>query len=189
MGGEHHLKELNKVAQTVGAKFTIKDVEAFDFRAYPYRCSFDGMSFKLMAGLVAQQGEGLHKLDLPFVPLCSHSLHQDTSLSLLKASEEWKIQTVLVSPLSFSHGDIWTVLARSAATGHIGNMKFGFNKGKTGRSSKEDVRAVWEIAETFEVEVIDGDYPGTLIRIGGGRGEDPKTTWEVAYETVLNNIC
>ena len=142
-----------------------------------------------MAELVAQQGEGLHKLDLPFVPLCSHSLHQDTSLSLLKASEEWKIQTVLVSPLSYSHGDIWTVLARSAATGHIGNMKFRFNKGKTGRSSKEDVRAVWEIAETFEVEVIDGDYPGTLIRIGGGRGEEPKTTWEEAYETVLNNIC
>ena len=98
-----------------------------------------------------------------------------TRLSLLKASEEWKIQTVLVSPLSYSHGDIWTLLARSAATGHIGNMKFRFNKGKTGRSSKEDVRAVWEIAETFEVEVIDGDYPGTLIRIGGGRGARMKT--------------
>ena len=68
-------------------------------------------------------------------------------------------------------------------------MKFRIDKGKTGRISKEVVKAVWEIAETLEVSVIDGDYPGTLVRIGGGRGEEPKTTWEEAYETVLNNIC
>ena len=61
-------------------------------------------------------------------------------------------------------------------------------------TSKEDVkyvRAVWEIAEKLEVVVYDHDQDltGTLIQIRGGRGEDPKTTWEEAYETVLNNIC
>ena len=76
---------------------------------------------------------------------------------------------------SYSYGDIWTELARSAATGHIGTMKFCIDKERAVRTSKEDVKAVWEIAETFEVEVIDGDYPGTLIRIGGGRGARMKT--------------
>ena len=188
MGGEHHLKELNQVAQTVGAKFTIKEVEAFaDFRGYPYR-SWHGKSFELMAGLVAQQGEGLHKLELAFVSLCSYSQVWDTCLSLLKASEEWKIQTLSATWQGFSNsgGDIWTELARNAASGHIGTMKFLIYKGMTARTSKEDMKAVWEIAETLEVEVIDR---GTLIRIGGGRGEDPKTTWEEAYDTVLNNIC
>ena len=178
MVGEEHLEELNQAAQTVGAKFTIKEVRA---------CLFYYYCFPLMAGLVAQQEEGLHKLELPFVSLCSYSQVMDTCLSLLKASEEWKIQT-LSFRLSFSNsgGDIWTELARKAASGHIGTMKFRIYKGMTARTSKEDMKAVWEIAETLEVEVIDR---GTLIRIGGGRGEDPKTTWEEAYDTVLNNIC
>ena len=52
----------------------------------------------------------------------------------------------------------------------------------------EDMKPVWEIAETLEVDVFDRDGTGiSRIRIGGGRGENPKTTWEEA-ETVLNNI-
>ena len=43
------------------------------------------------------------------------------------------------------------------------------------------VKAVWEISEEVQVE----DRPP----IGGGRGRDPKITWEEAYETLLKNIC
>ena len=172
-------------------------MEAFaDFRGYPYR-SWHGKSFELMARLVDQQGEGLYKLELPFFIHHSHSQHQDTSLSLLKACKEWKIQTLYPDSVphflaawqgfSNSHGDIWTELAKSAATGHIGTMKFPIHKGKI---SKENVKAVWEIAQTLEVRVLaGGTNPETVIRIGGGRGEDPKTTWEEAFETVLYNIC
>ena len=194
------MEELNEAAQTAGAKFTIKEVKAFeDFKAYAFRASFQGRSFDLMAKLVDQQREGLHKLELPFLPLptralvYSHSQPQNTSLSLLKACEEWKIQTLQIL-FSYSQGDIWTELARSASTGQIGTMKFHIHKGKTERTSKENVKAVWEIAETLEVRVMEGGggyNPETVIRIGGGRGEDPKTSWEEAFETVLllYNIC
>ena len=57
------------------------------------------------------------------------------------------------------------------------------------QASKEDVKAVWEITEKMEVVVIDGDNPGTVIQIGGGRGKESKMTWEEAYQTVLYNMC
>ena len=42
---------------------------------------------------------------------------------------------------------------------------------------KEDVKAIWEIAETVWAR---------RIEIGGGRREDPKTTWEEACEELKN---
>jgi len=177
MVGEEHLEELNQAAQTVGAKFTIKEVKADRF-----------YDLATVAGLVTQQEEGLHKLELDFFSLCSKDL--DNCISLLKASEEWKIQTLsschesweFFSPTWFSK---WAELARSAPTGHIGTMEFLFYKGLTARASMEDMKSVWEIAETLEVDVTDRTGI-SRIRIGGGRGENPKTTWEEAYETVLN---
>ena len=54
------------------------------------------------------------------------------------------------------------------------------------RPKKEDVKAVWEIAEMFNPFIF---INGERIVIGGGRGEAPKTTWEEAYENQLKNIC
>ena len=197
MGGVHHLKELNRVAEAVGSKFTIKEVKAFD------DFSGDDESSQLVAALVdGQQGEGgLHKLEFQSVTLFPYHKHHHLH-SLLKASEGWKIQTLsicldqffLAKGFLYSYGVIWMALARNAVSGQIGTMKFPIYKGRAEKTNKEDVkhvRAVWEITEKFEVDVFDQgqNFLGTLIQIGGGRGEDPKTTWEEAYETVLNNIC
>ena len=199
MGGLYHLKELNRVAEAVGSKFTIKEVKAFD------DFSGDDGSTQLVAALVdGQQGEargGLHKLEFQSVTLFPYNKHHHLHY-LLKASEVWKIQTLsinlnhlnLAKGFSYSYGVIWMALARNAVSGQIGTMKFPIYKGGAEKTNKEDVkhvRAVWEISEKFEVKVFNQgqNFPGTLIQIGGGRGEDPKTTWEEAYETVLNNIC
>ena len=45
---------------------------------------------------------------------------------------------------------------------------------------KEDFKKVWEIVEKFEVDFA--------VLIGGGRGEEPKTSWEEAYKTLCHNI-
>ena len=77
-------------------------------------------------------------------------------------------------------------MARSAATGQIGTVRFPIYKGNMKRAKKEDVKAVWEIAERFNPFIY---INAERIVIGGGRGEDPKTTWEEAYENQLKHIC
>ena len=61
------------------------------------------------------------------------------------------------------------------------------------KAKKEDVKAVWEIAEKLMQESNPFDYHhadnNDGIVVGGGRGEDPKTTWEEAYEILLKKIC
>ena len=75
----------------------------------------------------------------------------------------------------------WTELARSAASGHIGTLIIWFDVREViQKTQKEDLKAVWEIAEKLEF-VGNGDG----IAMGGGRGGDPKTSWEEAYQTFL----
>ena len=183
IGGKDQLNELHKVARAVGAKFSVKEVKTFPFSSKH--------TIDLIAMLVDEQQwrgeEGLYKLELPYVKL-DHSYlpKRDPSLALLKASEEWKIENLAIGlerPLP------WRALAQGAATGHIGTLKFSVDTRSAKQASKEDVKAVWEITEKMEVVVIDGDNPGTVIQIGGGRGKESKMTWEEAYQTVLYNMC
>ena len=200
MGGEYHLEELKQVARTIGAKFAIKEVKAF---LIPSQRQLANDGFKLIAMLVDEQQwrgeEGLRKLEISDVKLCPMMKHlpkQDPLLSLLKASQEWKIETLAIGvahgPMlkggfSYLGVEMWRALARAAATGHIGTIKYRVYKGSK-QGHKEDVKAVWEITKKMEV-TVDEDNPGTLIQIGGGWGEEPKMTWEEAYQTVLHNIC
>ena len=183
IGGEDQLNELHKVARAVGAKFSIKEVKAFPFSS--------SHTTDLLAMLLDEQQwrgeEGLCKLELSYVKL-DHSYlpKRDPSLALLKASEEWKIENLAIGlerPLP------WRALAQGAATGHIGTLKFSVDTRSAKQASKEDVKAVWEITEKMEVVVIDGDNPGAVIQVGGGRGKESKMTWEKAYQTVLYNMC
>ena len=178
MGGEGHLKELIRVAQTVGSKFSIKEVTTY--APLPLgcmlRCGIAGVArpetFHLISGLVGQQGgERLGKLNLHSVLLQEHD---DPFFSLLESSKEWKIQKL---DFELCH-EYWTALARSASAGHIGTIKFSTRNGK--KICKEDFKKVWEIVEKFEVDFA--------VLIGGGRGEEPKTSWEEAYKTLFNNI-
>ena len=102
--------------------------------------------------------------------------------SLLESSKEWKIQELDFCMCQ----EYWTALARSAPAGHIGTMKLDFHKGSDGEKiCKEDFEKVWEIVEKFEVDIIDKDWNSTDVLIGGGRGEEPKTSWEEAYKTLF----
>ena len=147
--------------------------------------------------LVGQQKEGLDKLELhsftnrdqqsfSSAAVGHWSLREDQEIffSLVRASKEWKVHKVILNPRQ-QNGEFWAALARSAGTGHIGTVQFPIYKAKIKRVKKEDVRAVWEIAERFRSVIEE------RIEIGGGRAteEDPKTTWEEAYENQLKKIC
>ena len=47
-----------------------------------------------------------------------------------------------------------------------------------------DIKTLWEISEEV---VVDYQYEPT--HIGGGRGEEPKITWQEAYDILLKKIC
>ena len=201
MGSEGELKELNRVAQAVGSKFTIKEVKTFAPLLMGCRLPFQMVNWKtirLISDWVDQQGEeGLDNLDLHSVWDCRALGMLNTGLeslfSLLETSKDWKIQTLRLSQWP----EYWTALAH-IGTGHIGTLELTIYKGKAEKVCKEDVQKVWEMVKVMEVrvmEVVGGDprdpnYEITDdVRIGGGGGEEPKTSWEEAYDTVLNNIC
>ena len=139
--------------------------------------------------------EGLSKLEISEVKLFpnKHLPKRDPLLSLLKASQEWKIETLVIDqPLGIIAYQTWRTLAQATLTasgldtsGHIGTLKYQLGKNKQGH--EEDVKSVWEITE--KMELLSKITNQVQIVIGGGRGEDPKTNWEEAYETLLKNIC
>ena len=183
---EGHLHELHNLAQVVGAKFTVKEVKSIEHT--PHQMGFFE-SLKLIAALVDQQGEGLDKLELNSVNYSYCLVYQDIFYSLVKGSKEWKFQNVFINNFLMGIPFIWEALARSAGTGHIGTIRFYpiFYEKDMQRAGKVDVKAVWEITE--KMELLSKITNQVQIVIGGGRGEDPKTNWEEAYETLLKNIC
>ena len=181
------------MAHTVGSKFSIKEVTTY--APLPLgcmmRCGMEGVAepetLNLISGLVGQQGgERLGKLDLYSVLLPYQNKDQEHGpfFSLLESSKEWKIQKLDFCLCQ----EYWTALARSAPAGHIGTMKLSLHKGSGEKICKEDLKKVWEIVEKFEVDIVDEDWNSTDVLIGGGRGEESKTSWEEAYKTLFHNI-
>ena len=85
-----------------------------------------------------------------------------------------------------AESDWWRELTKSSAKGHIGTSEFYIARPhQFARPKMKFVKAVWEMSE--EVKVV--DFRTYLPPIGGGRGRDPKITWEEAYETLLKTIC
>ena len=170
--GEGQLSQLHNVALVVGAEFTIKEVKTF---ADLHPSDRSGLkAFKLIRRLVDQQNGGLDKLELQSTFFLD-SIYQAIFLSLVRACKEWKVLGKLITGTYD-----WTELARSAASGHIGTLIIWFDVREViQKTQKEDLKAVWEIAEKLEF-VGNGDG----IAMGGGRGGDPKTSWEAAYKTL-----
>ena len=110
-------------------------------------------------------------------------------LSLVEASQEWRIQILWIHLLPDGGCSDWlTELTKSSAKGHIGSSEFYIfqtDQFAFARPKMKFVKAVWEMSE--EVKVV--DFRTYLPPIGGGRGRDPKITWEEAYETLLKTIC
>ena len=99
----------------------------------------------------------------------------------MKASKSWEIQTLSTSGFHTS----WAGLAKVAATGQIGTLEFDIRP-----PSKEDVKAVWEIAEKFKAVICNDNFElASRVQIEGGKGADPKMTWEDAYKTLLKQLC
>ena len=165
----------SKVATTVAA--------VVDLRWLPH---WQGRRLSLNAML---KEEGLDKLELQSVDFPSlQKKHQaDSIFSLIKASKEWKVEEVSLMPtLLGDDSTFWAALAKNVGTGHIGTLEFPpIYKENMQRARKEDVKAVWEIAEKLR-HYFYNHNGGTVI--GAGRGEEPKTTWEEAYETLLENM-
>ena len=182
-----HLSDLTMAARKVGANFTIKEVFGWPGHA----------TLKLIAALVNEHQlkgeEGLLKLDLSSSNI-HHIYFPKVVLSLLKASQEWKIDRLVVDLVlrQSTNAPMWRTLAQAAATGHIGTLHVrgtGVDlSGEYKAGQKEDVKAVWEITEKT---VVENPYGTVEIgEIGGGRAkEELKITFEEAYQTVLYKIC
>ena len=183
---EGHLEELCSVSDTIGAQFAIKEVKTS--QQFQMHCRFDKIDpFKMISALFDWSGEepGLDKLEMLSIELYSGC--HDSFFSLLKASKSWEIQTLSTSGFHTS----WAGLAKVAATGQIGTLEFDIVTFfvKIRPPSKEDVKAVWEIAEKFKAVIIDNDERVSRVQIEGGKGADPKMTWEDAYKTLLKQLC
>jgi len=109
-------------------------------------------------------------------------------MKLIEASKEWVIQTVALTNVprlapAVMSKMILAELGRCSATGHVGQLKLYDFMDVEQWLIKEDVRAVWEIAEKVVIFRL-----GFENLIGGGRDKDTNVTWEEAYE-LLNMIC
>ena len=197
MAGSSYRQEFNRAAQAVAAKFTIKKLH---FRGIRYEIE----TLRMIARQVEEQGEeGLSKLEFD-TDSCDYYWVEEARnifLSLVEASQEWRIQTLRIRLLQDGGcSDWWTELTKSSAKGHIGTSDFYIARPPQfafARPKMKFVKAVWEISEEVFVDLgTTGGYRwgtnflvGDLPCIGGGRGRDPKITWEEAYETLLKYIC
>ena len=113
----------------------------------------------------------------------------------MKASKEWTVQSITIGLLGSDHclssGEVWRTLAEKAGCGQIGTLVLLVNIEEVGTANKEDVKLVWEISEKLEVEFYTMSNEELVLtsRRAGGRGMDPKTTWEEVFQDVLKKIC
>ena len=112
-------------------------------------------------------------------------------VSLVKASKEWIVQSITIGLLgSDSNEEIWRTLAKKAGCGQIGKLVLLVNTEEVATVNEEDVKEVWKISERLEVEFYSMSNEELILssRCAGGRGADPKTTWEEVYQDVLKKI-
>ena len=177
MAGESYMHMFNRVAQAVEAKFTIEKVHCCGF----WPSDVDTEVLRLIAGQVEKEGLSKLEIDIAFRRFTEKG---DVLISLVEASKEWTIQTLRIYVWYFGNFEGWTDLTKNPAKGHIGRIVFQCSQPPqhcTARPKMEHVKAAWEMSEEVQVE----DSPP----IGGGRGGDPKITWEEAYQTLLKYIC
>ena len=85
MAGESYRQELNRVAQAVGAKFTIKNLQFCGF----WNSALQEEILRMILAQVEEQGEeGLSKVEFD---IAHHSFNKEI-LSLVEASKEWSMQ-------------------------------------------------------------------------------------------------
>jgi len=172
MTGDNYREEFNRVATMVEfTMFTILKVQTFGSGA-----AVDMNTLRMLAAQVDRQdSRSLCKLEVEMLILFCLE-RTKLLLELMKVTEEWKIETVIVG----TNNKCFTDLAKCSARGHVGTLDLSMFSGFFGgpRLIKEDVKAIWEISEKIGVE---GWAEGR--RVGGGRDKDSNVTWEEAYES------
>ena len=142
----------------------------------------DMNTLRMMAAQVEKQdSRSLCKLeveDLKLNSLLFFSEQRKSLLELIKASEEWNIDSVYVRRDVEMDDKGFSDLAKCSTRGHVATMVL-FNNYGDKPLIKEDVKAIWEISEDIRV---DGG------RVGGKRNKDSNITWEEAYES-LKMFC
>ena len=153
----------------------------------------------------------MDRLELSAVEVWQSCELVQTFISLVKASKEWTVQSLVIGANRMDlvdHGllddnegnegndppfteESWTAMARKANCGQIGKLVLLMNLEETATAKEEDVKAVWEITEKLEVEFYKMSNEELVItnRYGGARGLDAKTTWEEVFQGGLNRIC
>ena len=177
------------------AKLTIKEVGIGAHQSLaPGHMSQE--TFELIAALVDQQEEEVDKMELRAAELwesCA-AVQINVFISLVKGSKKWTVESLTIGQLGNgypSNEEILTTLAKRAGQGQIGKLMVLVNIEEVATANKEDVKAVWEITEKMEVFFYTMSNEELVLTSGcaGGRGIDPKTTWEDVYQDVLKKIC
>ena len=192
MTGDKYRQEFARVAAVVETKFTIKrlDVQLSDMGvglAIPSTTVME--TLRMIAAQVDQQeSESLSMLEIDSLRTGQNWEAVKPLMKLIEASKEWVIQTVALTNVprlapAVMSKMILAELGRCSATGHVGQLELYDFMDVEQWLIKEDVRAVWEIAEKVVIFRL-----GFENLIGGGRDKDTNVTWEEAYE-LLNMIC
>ena len=171
-----HLDKLTRIAQDVGAKFTMVEVQ-------DYNTLQDNIDiFRMISFHMNGQTKKLEKLDFSMVTL-SHQNREAAEIffSLLEFTSEWSIAnfTLMATP---DHGinDYWADIASISTTN--GYIRLLVVIKWLGQLNSETVRKVWEISD--QTMVLAGAPPPTMLR--GGRGaDDSQAEWELVEAALL----
>ena len=153
------LQELTKVAQAVGAKFTMEEVEII------ISIEERKATLKMIADQMDQQGGRLAKFGTSVVVLADVSA-EDAGLlfDLLKLSNSWRINLLILC--GNIPNDYWTNLASvSTANGHIDQISIlNYDHQAVNLGA---VRKAWEISN--DMKIINLGSPAVTQNIRGGR--------------------
>ena len=168
----NYLEELIRVTETLGAKFTITEVEDFKdvFLNIPI--------FRLIVARVAQQGEGLSKLRLKQFSFSQIPDVTELFFSLQRAAKEWS-----VSRWVLFDGKDWETLAWVSTNGSINKICFHtLKRGNPQGAKQDDVKKVWKITDKVFFRHLNG---ASDITIGGGKEEGMDAEWQRMLEVVF----
>ena len=170
-----NLKELTKMAEAVGATFTIAEVQAFT-------CHPLLSIFRLIAAHLAEQEESLSKMELKFVDL-DDAETVELFLFLQQVSQDWSVVDLHLW-CSFTEEGFWKILEKISENGNIGTFfvqSFGHHQRLGHEEAKKDVlKKVWRMTNKFVFFFDNGNYD-----FGGGKGADGEATWERLLELIF----
>ena len=159
-----NLQELTGVAQTVGARFLVQEVEFFRPPAGIFSYVQLERHVKIIQMNVSHQKE---MLDYTGLHWCATVHLMDISLPLLKVSKRWKVGLLT----DYFFDKLTSFPTEVVAAGHIDQMNIQQHK----MYNLDTLKRIWEI--TVKMTIFGGaDHPMTTV--GGGRGENPDEDWQ-----------